>query len=378
MQSLERRVLFHTFTEGADGIARVVTENTDQSIHVEMTSTGRYLVTINDIVTPSSSTFHASKSFDHDIAGIVIDARGGNDGIFVDSVVHVAVTLRGGSGDDSLTSLVGGVLEGGDGNDRLGAEGSAATLDGGAGDDTVNGNTANPFATAIIGGAGNDLLDYSFRAARLHISLDGLANDGAAGEGDNVGSDIETILGGSNRDVIVGDDGPNVFLGNGGRDVLVGMGGNDTLSGGNKNDVLIGGLGADQLIGSAGLSDTVDYSERTAPLTLTLDGQSNDGEGSEGDTISPTIENLIGGIGGDFLLGSGRANGLFGGPGNDTIFAGSGNDTIDGGAGTDEIAGHSGNDTLLILDGVSDTVSGGSGTDLLDESDPSDVLEAIP
>ena len=54
------------------------------------------------------------------------------------------------------------------------------------------------------------------------------------------------------------------------------------LTGGEGNDVLDGGGGADTLGGGEGY-DLADYSARTAPVSLTLDGAANDGEAGEQD-----------------------------------------------------------------------------------------------
>jgi Ca2+-binding RTX toxin-like protein len=63
----------------------------------------------------------------------------------------------------------------------------------------------------------------------LQITLDRLANDGAAGEGDNVWADVENVRGGAAGDTLIGDDGANALVGKGGSDQLTGSGGADTL-----------------------------------------------------------------------------------------------------------------------------------------------------
>ena len=70
----------------------------------------------------------------------------------------------------------------------------------------------------------------------MNVSLDGIANDGAAGEGDNVATTVEQVLGGSGGDTLTG---------NGAANTLDGRGGGDTIRGGAGNDTLIGGTGAD-------------------------------------------------------------------------------------------------------------------------------------
>ena len=85
------------------------------------------------------------------------------------------------------------------------------------------------------------------------MTLDGLANDGGAGEADLVDVSTEDVAGGARGDRITGSERRNRLFGGGGRDVLVGLGGGDTLDGGDGADRLEGGDGADALTGGAGL-----------------------------------------------------------------------------------------------------------------------------
>ena len=127
------------------------------------------------------------------------------------------------------------VLLGGDGNDVLyNATLVPATLDGQAGADTLFGGWG---ADALLGGPGADTADYSYRTAALSVDLDGKANDGAAGEGDSVASDVESIVGGSADDRLRGGPGANRLSGGGGTDTLVSRdSGPDTVSCGDGSD----------------------------------------------------------------------------------------------------------------------------------------------
>ena len=84
------------------------------------------------------------------------------------------------------------------------------------------------------------------------MTLDGQADDGAAGEGDDVGADIENVTTGSGEDVLVGNDAANVLDGGFGSDVIRGGGSPDTVISGGGDGQLFGEDGDDQLIGSAG------------------------------------------------------------------------------------------------------------------------------
>ena len=310
-----------------------------------------------------------------------IDGGAGNDTLVA---AAAGSTIRGGPGNDALT---GGdavdVLGGGDGADSIDARGGNDVLDGGFGGD------------AISGGSGAEVLSYEARSSAVAVSLDGVANDGTAGEGDNVQPDIEelvgsahadtltagtagtNLVGGDGNDVLVGSAvgellqggagndrlasgaGANVLEGGAGDDTLLGGANVDRLDGGDGHDVLDGGAGTDVFIGGAG-RDGVTYGSRTKPVSVSLgDTKANDGEAAEKEDVPFDVENAIGGAGRDRLVGNGTSNVLRGGGGNDTMLAGAGNDLVYGGAGNDTLTGGKGNDKLY----------GEAGGDTLDAKD---------
>ena len=243
---------------------------------------------------------------------VVVDALGGGDSVSLSDTLTKPATVNGGAGNDRLRGGGGtDTLNGGEGNDALDGGAGDDNLDGGAGDDRLGGGVSG--ADALTGGDGRDGADYSRRIAAVNVSLDGQANDGAEGEGDNVAADVEAVHGGSGDDTLTGSDGANV------------------LSGGDGNDTLNGGGGADALNGGAG-NDTVN------------------------------------GDGGDDRLG--------GGDGDDTVSGGDGNDWLVGGLGADRLLGGAGNDRIVALDGVIDTVDGGEGTDGA-QTDADDVVSNV-
>ena len=156
-------------------------------------------------------------------------------------------SLSGGKGDDTLLS--------GDGNPQLGMAGGNELV-GGAGKDTADYSQSLSFTYGEL----NRVTSFSFDPITkpLTISLDNQSNDGLAGEGDNVQSDVETVLGGSGNDVLLGDSADNELVGNGGDDTLYGGGGNDTLIGGGGKDHLFGEDGDDLLEARGGSKDTLD------------------------------------------------------------------------------------------------------------------------
>jgi Ca2+-binding RTX toxin-like protein len=214
------------------------------------------------------------------------------------------------------------VLTGSSANNAISAGEGNDLIDGGPGADTVN------------GGDGVDSITYVDRATDLAVSLDGVANDGAAGELDNVAADLENITGGSGRDTLTGNDAKNILLGEGGRDVLSSLGGNDLLD---------GGLGADEMFGGPG-RDTVTYEARVSRVIVRLDALANDGQQGELDRVRG-LENVIGGRGNDLLLGDDDRNVLRGLLGDDTLRGQGGNDLLVGEAGNDRGNGGAGTDT---------------------------------
>jgi Ca2+-binding RTX toxin-like protein len=186
-------------------------------------------------------------------------------------------TLRGGGGDDLLSA---GNLDGsdspgaenqvfgGDGNDRLdgSVSGGRSQFSGGAGDDLfVNGPKPSP--DTFSGGVGIDRASYfvPFTSAMTRpnttphiVTLDGVANDGAANEQDNIGTDVENLTGGFGRDNFTGTFAANSFSGRNGNDVLDGAGGDDALSGGRGKDTVDGGNGSDHSLSGGAGDDTID------------------------------------------------------------------------------------------------------------------------
>jgi Ca2+-binding RTX toxin-like protein len=225
-------------------------------------------------------------------------------------------TVFGGDGNDNLIGGAGNdILVGCGGNDQIsGGAGADLLFDGlfcaGGGNDTLDGS-AGP--DAIFGGPGTDTVTYASRTAPVFVSLDGIANDGEATEGDNVADDVENVTGGSGGDNITGSSAANIILGGAGNDVLLGEPGDSAL------DPNYTGSGKDSIFG----------------------GDGND---------------AIGGGLGDNLIS--------GGNGNDALYGGPGADSIDGGAG---------NNGIHAMDGVVDTVNCGPGTNT-GEADDIDVL----
>lgn len=200
---------------------------------------------------------------------------------------------------------------------------------------------------------------------------------------------------------------PMHYYGGPGRDDLRGGVGDDFLYGESGNDKqILGDLGADSIFGGEGddvglkgeatmtlpsqfRPDRIDggpgidtYEEGRQSLDraqfVSLDGVANDGSdldddvdngAEEGDNILPTVENVVGSLNEDYMVGSAAANRLDGGlvgvnviaglGGDDEIFTGSSGSSADGGEGADEISFYS--ESIILGGPGNDKLRGGGG-----------------
>ena len=193
---------------------------------------------------------------------IAISGGAGNDWLRADTQ---ATTLDGGPGDDRLDGAKGpDTLLGGDGKDQLDGREGADRLDGGAGDDVLNGDANKaPSPDILDGGPGYDTIESDWESDwdPVAITLGGGADDGFAGEGDDV-RNVEKVqthqpssLTGSDADEyleVVQVTQPSTIRGAGGNDTLRGSDGAETLDGGPGNDDIDGGMGDDTITGGPG------------------------------------------------------------------------------------------------------------------------------
>ena len=338
-----------------------------------------------------------------------------------------AMSLNGGVGDDRLVrnalQSYDVILDGGPGNDTLdaGATGSLGAADhGGEGDDMYLGSPVEPDAFVVDPGADTymggsaperieDSMSYGETVEPQIVSLDGVANDGRAGEHDNVKADIEKVYGGGagdrlsagaisaelyggpGADRLVGGPGDDWLDGQLGNDVILGGGGDDGLLDGDEtpqvqdpqqpsagSDRLDGGAGSDQLMSDRGADDLhggpgYDYGQfirvipraptapspsLPAPFAISLDDRANDGQRGtdEHDNVHTDVEEVFTWDGADVLVGS---------PGPDTLASEGGNDRIVPGGGADLVAADDGADVVIALDGATDRIDCGHGADRL-------------
>ena len=243
----------------------------------------------------------------------------------------------------------------------LGGTRFADTLDGnveiniffpGDGDDVVN------------GGGGTDSVGFD-RGVTANLAV-----QSSTGEGTDVFSAVEDLLGSEANDVLLGDGRGNMILGGGGDDQVDGRGGDDSLSGDSGNDRVLGGQGNDRIRGDDGNDRLLGAS---GDDTLTGGGGNDSLDGGRGaDAISYVrsmraiqANLLVGRVAGegvddlaavenvdasplrDQMLGDDRVNFLYGNAGADRITGGPEADFLDGGAASSSLEGGAGEDYCL-------------------------------
>jgi len=314
--------------------------------------------------------------------GSVVDLGGGNDTLRLVGDDFFCGEVMGGPGTDTLTGTGVSVFHG------INPQ-CALTWDGGTGADRVT-----VPVTAV---------SYAHRAAPVTVTLGDGANDGEAGEGDDVGADVRQVTGGDGDDTLSGaeslDGGPgndrltaaaggSTLLGGAGDDSLVGGaakdlldggGGQDVLTGGGGNDILrwdggvraSGGLGDDALYLSGGDRQTVDggpgrdvvygpssTKRRPAPaIRISLDGRANDGRPGQHNNVRG-VERVV--LRRGVVIGSSADEELtvdngsvFGRGGHDLV---TGSLTVDGGSGFDTLTGTGHGAVLRAVDGETDAL----------------------
>lgn len=244
--------------DGTKYIFTAAPGETNLTAAVAGTSPGQLAFTDNAPVTPDSSAGACSFSPNGTLVcpwapAVVYNLSDGNDKVRggpVQDIYYLGpgedIVYGGGPGSD--------VLNGGPGNDVF------YQTNGGASADRTDSSGGDTF----IGEDGTDAVRYAqdsefsgVRTTPLELSLDGGANDGEPGEGDNIQSGIEEVMGGIGPDVITGSDAADQLNGFRGQDTIYGRGGNDKVDGSEDDDRLYGEAGNDTVYGS-GHNDFLD------------------------------------------------------------------------------------------------------------------------
>ena len=198
------------------------------------------------------------------------------------------------------------------GNDTANGDGGDDYLLGGLGDDYLIGGLG---ADVLVGGNDTDTASYDDNWGGVAVSLTLGQGFGNAAQGDTYDS-IENLVGSVFADLLIGDAGVNRLSGGDGDDYLVG---------GDGDDYLIGGLGADVLVGGND-TDTASYEDNWGGVAVNLTLGQGFGNAAQGDTYD-SIENLVGSVFADLLIGNAGVNRLNGGDGDDYLAGVGGADT---------------------------------------------------
>jgi Ca2+-binding RTX toxin-like protein len=212
-------------------------------------------------------------------------------------------------------------------NNTLFALGGADWLVGGGGDDVfrlnIDTSVDRVWGGTTGGDAGIDTVDYSDHADPVVVQLSGWATNGAGALIATLNG-IECAVGSSADDALIGNAQNNILQGGRGSDWMVGGAGDDTFrqafDTGEIDRMFGGSPGAD-----AGV-DTIDYSAYLGPVVVQLSGWASDFV----DVLATFsgIENAVGSIFNDALIGSAADNRIEGGDGIDWLVGGGGNDTF--------------------------------------------------
>lgn len=173
--------------------------------------------------------------------------------------------------------------------------------------------------------------------------------------------DMTTLVGNEVTDTLMfGGAGQDTLIGGSLDDTILGEGDNDIIRPGDEGGAVIGGAGNDTIelaspfgdvtISGSDGTDSLEFTDNT-PRTLSLDGVSNDPNGSN---IQPDVENVTTGGGTDIINGSAAAN---------VLESGAGNDTVNGLGGADLMLAGPNDDFVEARDGAVDNIDCGADND---------------
>jgi len=233
---------------------------------------------------------------------------------------------------------------------------------------------APPGVAAVEGGAGDDTIRAAPLAASAscpsgcHLGVGSQTFEGGAGDDVVYGErGNDTLRGGEGNDQLFGGIGDDVLRGGPGDDRLAGGFGADSIDGEGGNDYVHGDGTIDRIADSGGGSDTLSYATGITPgfggsvsgfgtfpaasgergVRLELDAPAEDLNGDNGvapfgggvdEVKGQDFELVVGTPFSDYISGSSAGQTVLGGAGGDVIV---GEGTLDGGAGSDYVNGGS-------------------------------------
>jgi Ca2+-binding RTX toxin-like protein len=214
---------------------------------------------IND-ESPDTGSFSCA-----DLRSIVVDAKAGNDGIYLDQVFPIdfpgltSLRASGGDGNDTFRGSPGDdELSGDGGNDWMYTSAGSDVLSASIGDDLIiidaigdvtltDASLTTPEGTASISGFNDAHLTSSAR--------NGVRFDARGFRGNTVmksGAGDDQLFGATGRNFLSGSGGADRIVGNDFWDQLFGSDGPDVLLGGGSDDRIDGGRGQDRCRGGPG------------------------------------------------------------------------------------------------------------------------------
>jgi Ca2+-binding RTX toxin-like protein len=215
-------------------------------------------------------------------------------------------------------------------------------------------NAANDTYDAL---AGFDLLDLSAYTSAITIDTVGQTASSADGGSDTI-SGFEFYILGSGNDIFSGSDADEVIRGGAGDDNIQGELGRDLMSGGDGNDTLSGGTGAaNEMAGGAGDDNYIVSAAGDSVIEAAGEGADTVSTALASYVLKANVENLTYLGSGQFVgIGNALDNRITGGTERDTLSAGAGDDEIRGGTGAaNQLIGGLGNDRYIIT-AAGDTV----------------------
>jgi Ca2+-binding RTX toxin-like protein len=274
-----------------------------------------------------------------------------------------SVTMTGGVGNDTLLGSLGNdTLNGGTGKDSLHGGSGNDSLSGGLGDDTLMGGPGND---TLIGGAGIDFAEFNDAYSNYTFTTTGTGAGFELRLTNTKTGDVTTVreveylrftdpsgsgftfafLGGLIRGtgpiylITSGSTQSSTLNGTPNDDFMIGREGNDTLLGGNGSDGLLGGRGNDVLDGQGGGGYAVyDFSKSTSNVNFQVQANYLNSEysGSQQDGLNGT--DTLSRISAIAVVGSPFNDNITGGSGPEYFIGSIGEDMIDGGLGVDQLS----------------------------------------